>query len=44
MISGGKKVETGTVLLWAHHEKAGLSGKDNNARKGGKQQEKRKAK
>ena len=29
LISGGKKVETEPVLLWAPPEKAGFSGKDN---------------
>ena len=32
------------VLLWAHHEKAGFFGKDNNAGKSRRQQEKRKTK
>ena len=32
-LSGGKDVETETVLLWAHPEKAGFSGKDNNVGK-----------
>ena len=31
-------------LLWAYHEKARISEKDNNAGKGGKQKEKRKTK
>ena len=41
-ISGGQNVETEAVLLWVHPEKAGFSRRDNNAGKGGKQQEKRK--
>ena len=31
--SGGKNDETVAVLLWAHHKKAGFSGKDNNIKK-----------
>ena len=41
-ISGGKFDETEAVLLWAHHEKARISEKDNNNGKGWMQQEKRK--
>ena len=39
-----KNVETEAVLFWAHLEKAGFSGRDHNAGKDGRQQEKRKAK
>ena len=39
-----QNVEIQVVLLWTHHEKRGFSGKDNNAGKGGRQQEKRKTK
>ena len=39
---GGRDVETEDA--WAHHEKAGFSGKDHHSGKGGRQQEKRKAK
>lgn len=38
----GKNDKTAAVLLLAHHEKAGFSGKDHNAGKNQKQQEKRK--
>ena len=39
-----KMLATEAILLWAHNEKAGFSGKDNSAGKGGSQQEKRKTK
>ena len=39
-----ENVETEVVLLWAPHEKAGFSGKDNNAGKGRRHQKKRKIK
>ena len=38
-VSGGKSDEVEAVLLWAHHEKARFSGKDNNSGNGGKLQE-----
>ena len=44
MLSVGKNVKTEAVLLRAHLEKARFSGKDNNAEKGGRQQEKQKTK
>lgn len=40
--AGGKTDKTEAVLCWAHHEKAGFLGKDNNAGTNGRQQEKRK--
>ena len=38
-LSRGKNVKTQAVLLWAHQNKAGFSGKDNNAGKGGKEED-----
>lgn len=40
-ISGGEKDKTVHVLFHGHHEKAGFSGKNNNARKNRRQQGKR---
>ena len=40
----GKNVDADAVLCWVHHEKARFPGKDHNAGKGGRQQEKRKTK
>ena len=39
-----EKDETEAALLWAHHEKAGIFGKDNNTGKSRRKQEKRKTK